>query len=83
MNYQTGKKYKVAASGLRIRTKKASQDPDTLPDGTVIGTIQKGAVIKNLATTRVGDAIWMYFGLDRYGREQWVCADTGTKVYIR
>lgn len=82
LNYQVGQPYEVVATGLRIRTKKASQTPDVLPDSDSLGTIKKGTIIKNLATARVKDAIWMYFGLDKYGREQWVCADTGMKTYI-
>lgn len=83
LNYQPGKKYAVYAEGLRIRTKKASQPPDVLPDGTVIGNVKNGSKVKNLATARVGDQIWMYIGLDKQNREQWICADTGDKAYVR
>lgn len=83
LNYQQGKKYVVNASGLRIRTKKASQDPDVLPNATIFGTIAKGTIVKNQATARVGNAIWMYIGLDAKGQEQWVCADTGSETYIK
>lgn len=82
LNYQPGKSYKVSATGLRIRTKLASQDPEVLPNGKIIGTIEKGTRVKNLATARVGDAIWMYLGLNNKGQEQWICADTGERVYV-
>ena len=83
LNYKPGQSYKVYATGLRIRTKKASQDPSVLPNATILGTIANGSVVKNQATTRIGDAIWMYIGLDKQGREQWICADTGDKCYVK
>ena len=82
LNYQSGQIYKVHAVGLCIRTKKADQAPEVLPTGNVLGEIANGAMVKNQATARVGNAIWMYIGLDKRGREQWVCADTGDKAYI-
>lgn len=83
LNYQQGQSYTVDAEGLRIRTKKAFQSPDVLPDGTVIGNVKNRSTVKNLATARVGDQIWMYIGLDKQNREQWICADTGEKAYIK
>lgn len=82
LNYQQGQSYTVYAEGLRIRTKKASQNPNVLPNGTAIGTVANGSLVKNLATARVGNQIWMYIGLDKQDREQWLCADTGSKAYI-
>lgn len=82
LNYRPGKTYRVEADGLRIRTKRASQSTLALPSAAVIGHIARGSRIKNLATARVGDAIWMYAGLDQSNREQWICADTGKKAYI-
>lgn len=82
LNYKQGEKYQITATGLRKRTKKASQSPDVLPTGDVLGTIPTGTIITNHATARVGESIWMYFGLDEHGREQWVCADTGLKAYV-
>ncbi len=82
LNYQVGHTYKVVVDGLRIRTKLPSQSPSTIPDGKIIGTLTKGTRVKNSATARAGEAIWMYIGLDNKGREQWVCADTGKKTYI-
>ena len=82
MNYQPENDYMVVVDGLRIRTKLASQSPDVIPNGTVLGTIPKGSIVKNKATARVGNQIWMYIGTDSKSREQWVCADTGSKAYI-
>lgn len=83
INYKPGSAYTVKAEGLRIRTKKAVQLPKDLPDGVIIGKIANGARVTNQATARVGSAIWMYIGLDKNGREQWICADTGDKVYVK
>ncbi|MCI9427627.1 MAG: hypothetical protein HFI81_07715, partial [Eubacterium sp.] len=41
-----------------------------------------GAEVANHATARVGDQIWMHIGLDKKGREQWICADNGSKAYV-
>lgn len=82
LNYRPGQPYEVLVDGLRKRTKKPSQLPDVLPDSDILGTIKKGTILTNQATARVGNSIWMYFGLDKYGREQWVCADNGDKVYV-
>lgn len=82
LNYQPGKKYKTAIDGLRIRTKHADQDPAVLLNGEILGIMKKGTKVTNQATARVGNQIWMYIGLDCQNREQWVCADTGEKIYI-
>lgn len=81
-NYRVGAYYTVQAAGLNIRTKKASDDPDVLPAGKVIGTLKRGDMVKNQATTLVNGKIWMYFGLDSKRREMWSCADSGTIAYI-
>lgn len=83
MNYQAGHMYTVAAEGLRIRTKLPSQHPDVIRNGKILGTIANRKQVKCLATARVGNQIWMYIGLDGKGREQWLCADTGNKAYIK
>lgn len=83
LNYKPGKKYKTAVDGLRIRTKRAAQPVTAIPSGGILGILKKGVKVKNHATARVGDQIWMYIGLDKQGREQWACADTGEKAYIR
>ena len=83
LNYQPGQQYTDTVEGLRIRTKRADQDPDVLPTSDVLGIMAKGTKVKNQATARVGDQIWMYIGLDKKKREQWVCADTGSRAYIQ
>ena len=82
LNYRQGGKYKVMVEGLRVRTKKATQDTICLLDADIIGGMEKGAQVTNHATARVGDQIWMYIGQDCKGREQWLCADNGNKIYI-
>ena len=82
LNYKVGATYKVTCSTLNIRTKKASENVSKIPSGTVIGTKKKGASVKCQATTLVNNQIWMYIGVDSKNREQWLCADTGSKAYI-
>lgn len=83
LNYQPGKTYQAVVDGLRIRTKRASQDPIVLPNGNILGIVNSGKKVRNQATARVGDQIWMYIGLDAKGREQWLCADNGQKAYVK
>lgn len=55
LNYRQGGKYKVMVEGLRVRTKKATQDTICLLDADIIGGMEKGAQVTNHATARVGD----------------------------
>ena len=82
LNYQQGQQYTNVVESLRIRTKRADQAPAVLPNGEILGIMEKGAKIKNQATARVGGQIWMYIGLNARKQEQWICADTGAKSYI-
>ena len=82
LNYRQGGKYRVMVEGLRIRTKKAAQDAINLLNADIIGIMGNGAEVANHATARVGDQIWMHIGLDKKGREQWICADNGSKAYV-
>ncbi|MGN0404453.1 MAG: glycoside hydrolase family protein [Bariatricus sp.] len=75
LNYKAGNAYKTLVT-LNIRDK-----PSTA--GKKIGTIVSGTKVVNRATTRAGEAIWMYIGLDGNGREKWICADTGEKMYVK
>lgn len=83
LNYQPGRMYTVAVDSLRVRTKQAFQSALMLPNAEIIGTVKMGKKVKNHATARVGDQIWMFIGLNNRGQEKWVCADTGTKAYIK
>ena len=83
LNYQQGKQYRIVVDDLRIRTKRAAQPVTAIPSGGILGILKKGTKVKNQATARVGGQIWMYIGLDSQDREQWVCADTGSRTYIR
>lgn len=82
LNYKPGKKYKTVVDNLRIRTKKSDQSPTVLPNSGILRILKKGTKIKNQATARVGDQIWMYIGLNSKKQEQWICADTGSKAYV-
>ena len=83
LNYRQGKQYKVNVSSiLNVRTKKLNDNINLIPNGKKIGSLKNGEIVTCYAAGRVGDAIWMYIGDDRAGREQWICADTGTKAYV-
>lgn len=67
INYKANNSY-ISTVNLNVRVKPHGKIVDSLP----IGTIQK-----NLATTRIGDEIWM-----NIGRNKWICADNGKKSYM-
>lgn len=81
LNYKPGGFYKVTASSLAVRTKPRLQSGEVIK-GRKLSSLPNGKIIKNRATMRLNDEIWMYLGLDSKGREQWVCADTGEIAYI-
>ena len=81
LNYRPYNLYTVTASSLIVRTKPKLQNGNVVK-GKKISSLKKGTKVKNLATMRLNDEIWMYIGLDKKSREQWVCADTGLKAYI-
>lgn len=83
INYRPGEEYTVAVSGLRIRGKKAGESPLSLPNAAVVGKADEGEAFRNLATVRVGDAIWMCVWADGKGSERWLCADNGEKAYVK
>lgn len=82
LNYKSGQQYTNVVDSLRIRTKRADQDPAVLPNGEILGSMKKGSKVTNQATARLGNQIWMCIGLDKQKRERWVCADTGKKAYL-
>lgn len=82
LNYEPNEFYKVVASSLKVRTKPRLQQGEVVK-GHWLTTLPNEKIIKNLATMRLNDEIWMYLGLDKKGREQWVCADTGKTAYVR
>lgn len=81
LNYKVGVTY-IVNQNMNVRTKKAYDDTYMIPTGTVIGCKTKGSRVVNKATTLVNGKIWMYLGLDKQKREQWVCADSGSVSYI-
>jgi hypothetical protein len=74
LNYVKGHYYTIITTALNVR-----KAPVT---GTILSTLKKGDNIICKGTKRVGDAIWMYLGKDNNEREQWCCADNGTRQYI-
>ena len=81
INYQPGTTYKVTASSLIVRTKPRIKGGKVVK-GARLSSLKKGTIVKNLATMRLNDEIWMYLGSDKQGREKWVCADIGLKAYV-
>lgn len=51
--------------------------------GTKLYSLSRGKEVRNLATMRLNDEIWMYIGRDSKGREKWICADTGNISYVK
>ncbi len=82
LNYRQYNTYTVTASSLIVRTKPKLKN-GTVVKGTRLYSLSKGKEVRNLATMRLNDEIWMYIGRDSKGREKWICADTGTTAYIK
>ncbi len=82
LNYRQYNIYTVTASSLIVRTKPKLKN-NVVVKGTKLYSLRKGKEVKNLATMRLNDEIWMYIGRDSKGREKWICADTGTTAYIK
>lgn len=76
LNYQPNKIYKViTSSGVNVRVAPSSNTRK-------LSALSVGDEVLNLATTRVGNAIWMFLGKDSAGNSKWVCADTGATTLI-
>lgn len=82
LNYQVGNIYTLTTE-MNVRTKLSSEETVCIPTGKVVGTKPKGTRVTCQATTLVSGKIWMYIGLDSARRENWICADSGTKSYIK
>lgn len=81
LNYKAGSKYKVAVDALTVRTKPYEKNGKAVL-GSKLGTVTKGLVVTNGATMLCGGQIFMLIGM-RGKIEKWVCADTGSKAYIK
>ena len=82
LNYRQYNTYTVTASSLIVRTKPKLKN-GAVEKGTRLYSLSRGKEVRNLATMRLNDEIWMYIGRDSKGREKWICADTGTTAYIK
>ena len=67
INYKPNNSY-ISVVNLNVRVK---------PQGKIVETLPSGTIRKNLATTRIGDEIWM-----NIGKNKWICADNGKKSYM-
>ena len=81
LNYRQYNTYTVTASSLIVRTKPKLKN-GAVVKGTMLYSLSRGKEVRNLATMRLNDEIWMYIGRDSKGREKWICADIGAKAYV-
>lgn len=81
LNYRQYNTYTVTASSLIVRTKPKLKN-GAVVKGTMLYSLSRGKEVRNLATMRLNDEIWMYIGRDSKGREKWICADTGETAYV-
>lgn len=82
LNYRQYNTYTVTASSLIVRTKPKLKN-GAVVKGTMLYSLSRGKEVRNLATMRLNDEIWMYIGRDSKGREKWICADTGNISYVK
>lgn len=72
-NYQPGQAYFVHVDNLRIRSTPSTK-------GAIIGKIGNRAVLNKATTRDSAGQIWM--NISGTSKEEWVCADTGTKSFV-
>lgn len=81
LNYKAGNKYTISASALTVRTKPRLSSGKVVK-GSKLRSLTKGTTITNKATMALNKEIWMYIGT-KNGKEEWICADTGTETYVK
>lgn len=81
LNYKAGNKYTVVVSALNVR-RKPTLNNGSIVMGEKLGSLKAGDIVENGATMQMNEQIWMYIGLKK-GIEQWICADTGAKAYVK
>lgn len=81
LNYKAGNKYTISASALTVRTKPRLSSGKVVK-GSKLRSITKGTTVTNKATMALNKEIWMYIGT-KNGKEEWICADTGTETYVK
>lgn len=82
LNYRPHNTYTVTANRLIVRTKPKLKN-GAVEKGTRLDYLNRGKEVRNFATMRLNDEIWMYIGRDLKGREKWICADTGNTAYVK
>lgn len=81
LNYKAGNKYTITASSLTVRTKPSLSNGKVVK-GSKLRSLAKGTTVTNKATMALNKEILMYIGT-RNGKEEWICADTGTEAYVK
>lgn len=83
VSYSPNHIYTVCVDNLNVRTKDVIQNISSIKNGTVSRTLQTGAKITCIRTDKIDTSIYIYMGINQKGKEEWVCADNGSKSYVK
>lgn len=75
--------YTVYVDDLNVREKWATDNETELPTAHVVRKLTIDDKVTCIKSVTVKGQIWICLGINEKGREEWCCADTGRKAYIR
>lgn len=81
MNYLNSHIYIVCVDDLNVREKTASDS--AIPNGKITRKLNVGDRITCIKAIKIKEAIWIYMGINSNNKEEWCCADTGSKAYVK
>lgn len=82
-NYKANHIYTVWIDNLNVRAKLASDKTTSFVMCKITRKLNTNDRVTCLMTQVQAGQTWMLLGTNSNGQEEWCCADTGTKAYIR
>lgn len=83
MSYLNNHIYTVCVDNLNVRTKNTIENISSIATSPTSRRINTGTRITCIKTESVDNTIWIYMGINSQGKEEWVCADSGSKSYVK
>ena len=75
--------YTVCVDDLNVRTKNTIENISSISKGPVARRIHTGSRITCIRAEKVDNSVWIYMGINYTGKEEWLCADNGSKSYVK
>lgn len=75
--------YVVCADDLNVRTKNTIANISSIPNGDISRQVHTGTRITCIRSEKINNSVWIYMGINSVGKEEWVCADNGSKPYVK